>query len=220
MPLQILYEDNHLIAVFKPAGVLAQADKTGDPTILDEVKYYLKNKYHKPGNVFLGPIHRLDRPASGILLLAKTSKGGERLSEQFREHKVKKIYHCLVEGILKEKKGTLVHYLKKDKEENKVEVSLAPIPNSQRAELDYELVEKRGENSLLKIELKTGRSHQIRSQLSAIGHPIVGDVKYGAHSSFAKGKGIALCATELIFITATGGEEKVIQIKPPYFEKE
>ncbi|MFA6486687.1 MAG: pseudouridine synthase, partial [Candidatus Magasanikbacteria bacterium] len=118
MPLKVLYEDNHLIAVFKPAGVLVQGDKTGDKCLMDDVKEYLKTKYQKPGNVFLGLLHRLDRPVSGVILFAKTSKGASRLSEQIREHQVSKIYHALVEGEPKKPKTTLVNWLVKDGNKN------------------------------------------------------------------------------------------------------
>src|SRR3990167_4156078 len=122
MNLRILYEDNHLIAVYKPAGVLVQGDETGDATLMDEVKYYLKQKYHKTGKVFLGLLHRLDRPVQGIILFAKTSKGASRLSEQFRKHEVEKMYHALVVGKPKKEKDTLVHFLKKDPQGNRTTV--------------------------------------------------------------------------------------------------
>lgn len=213
--LKILYEDNHLIAVYKPAGVLVQADKGGEKCLMDEVKEYLKEKYKKPGNVFLGLLHRLDRPVSGIVLFAKTSKGASRLSEQFRSHTVKKIYRVLVLGKLRKDKATLINFLTKDEKKNKVEVFDKEMPNSQRAELDYEVVESNGKNSILKIILKTGRSHQIRSQLAHLGHPIVGDLKYGAPEPLSD-KSIALEATELTFKTATQEEEKTIKIDIPF----
>ncbi|OGH71496.1 MAG: hypothetical protein A2921_01190 [Candidatus Magasanikbacteria bacterium RIFCSPLOWO2_01_FULL_43_20b] len=239
--MEVLYEDNHLIAVFKPAGVLVQGDETGDKCLMDEVKEHLKEKYKKPGNVFLGLLHRLDRPVSGIVLFAKTSKGASRLSEQFRNHTVQKIYHALVEGKLKNKSGTLINYLKKDEKRNFVEVFDEPVDRALRAELDYEVVqshcEERGTSdeaiqspkdtglprslrslamtdglTLLKINLKTGRPHQIRAQLAHIGHPIVGDVKYGSKTKYHDGQ-IALCATEFSFEAATGGKNVVVSCK-------
>jgi 23S rRNA pseudouridine1911/1915/1917 synthase len=141
--MEVLYEDNHLIAVYKSAGVLVQGDKTGDKCLMDEVKEYLKKKYNKPGNVFLGLLHRLDRPVSGIILFAKTSKGTSRLSEQFRNHSVKKIYHAMVENAPKQKSGTLVHYLKKDEKKNFVTVFNEPTGGALKAELDYEIINKR-----------------------------------------------------------------------------
>jgi len=205
--IKVLYEDNHLIAVFKPAGVLVQGDETGDKCLMDEVKKYLKEKYKKPGNVFLGLLHRLDRPVSGIVLFAKTSKGASRLSEQFRNHTVKKVYYALAEKAPKQKSGTLIHYLKKDEKRNYTTVFDKPTDGALKAELDYEVVDK----NILKIHLKTGRSHQIRSQLAHIGCPIVGDVKYGAKKALLDGS-IPLCATELSFETATTKERKVISI--------
>lgn len=210
--LKVLYEDNHLIAVYKPAGVLVQADKGGEPCLMDEVKEYLKEKYKKPGNVFLGLLHRLDRPVSGIVLFAKTSKGASRLSEQFRNHTIEKIYHAEALGHPQKDKGTLINYLIKDENKNKVAVFDKEMPGSQRAELDYEVIKKDGKNSILKIILKTGRSHQIRSQLAHIGHPIKGDLKYGAPDPLLD-KSIALSAVSLTFETATSNETKTISIE-------
>ncbi len=212
MELKILYEDNHLIAVYKPAGILVQEDKTGDPSLLDQVKYYLKNKYHKPGNVYLGLIHRLDRPVSGIILFAKTSKGASRLSEQFRNHEVEKIYHALVVGKPKKDKDTLVHFIDKDEKINKVSTSHSDEKGGLRAELFYETIKTNGKYSLLKIKLGTGRSHQIRAQLSAIGCPIVGDVKYGGEDT---GKQLLLMATSLKFKKATEDETVELNLDVP-----
>ena len=216
LKLEILYADNHLIAVFKPAGVLVQGNRPvgerNEPTLMDEVKEYLKEKYKKPGNVFLGLVHRLDRPVSGIILFAKTSKGAARISEQIREREMRKIYHAVVDGQMKSPSGTLRNFLKKDEEKR-----IAKIVKEREgdlAELDYETVKTNGKISLLKIELKTGRFHQIRVQLSAIGHPIVGDKKYGSKEQLSNGS-IALCATELTFETATTGETKKIGIDWP-----
>lgn len=214
MELQVLYEDNHLIAVYKPSGVLVQEDDTGDSTLMDTVKYYLKTKYHKLGKVFLGLIHRLDRPVQGVILFAKTSKGAARLSEQFRNHSIEKIYHALVNGKPEKEKDSLVHYLQKQEKNNKVTVSETEQKDFLRAELSYEVIESNGKFSLLKIKLGTGRPHQIRAQLSAIGCPIVGDVKYGAPTPLPD-KSLALAATSLRFMTATGDEEKEVSILIP-----
>ncbi len=218
MKLEVLYEDNHLIAVDKPAGVLVQGDKSGEESLMDEVKKYLKEKYKKEGNVFLGLIHRLDRNVSGIVLFAKTSKGASRLSVQFRDHSIRKICHAWVEGKPKRENDVLVNYLIKDEAKNKTTVYDKEMPGSDYAELSYEAVKHETldgrEATLLKIELKTGRSHQIRAQLSHIGCPIIGDVKYGASSS-SPDQSIGLTATELHFQTATGEENKVINIPPP-----
>jgi 23S rRNA pseudouridine1911/1915/1917 synthase len=212
--IKILYEDNHLIAVYKPAGTLVQGDKSGDVSLMDQVKRYLKEKYQKPGNVFLGLIHRLDRNVEGIVLFAKTSKGASRLSEQFRLHTVEKIYHAWVHGIVKEKRKTLVNYLKHDENQNKTEVFDIEVKGGDKGELVYELIKTEGDFSLLKIYLKTGRHHQIRAQLSYIGHPIVGDYKYGSKIKL-EGQKIALAATSLEFETATTNERKVIAIEVP-----
>src|SRR3989338_9319928 len=214
MELQVLYEDNHLIAVYKPAGILVQEDKTGDASLLDQVKYYLKEKYHKTGNVFLGLIHRLDRPVAGVIVFAKTSKGAARVSEQFRNHEVEKVYHAVVVGKQHQQKDTLISYLQKNENSNKVAISNTPLPDYLRAELSYEVVRSNGKYSLLKIQLGTGRSHQIRAQLSEIGCQIVGDVKYGAPEPLPD-KSLALVATSLTFMTATGDGEKVVTIEFP-----
>ncbi len=221
MNLNVLYEDNHFIAVYKPAGMLVQGDHSGDPTLMDEVKYYLKQKYNKPGNVFLGMVHRLDRPVSGIVLFGKTSKGAARLSEQIRSHTIQKIYHALVLGTPKDSRGTLVNFLKKDTDKNFVRVYDSETEGALRAELDYEVVESKNGTSLIKIRLKTGRPHQIRSQLAHIGCPIVGDVKYGAPGQIEietegqKHTMLALCATSVTFHLATLQEEKTLEISMP-----
>lgn len=215
MSLRILYEDNHLIAVYKESGILVQGDETGDRSLMDDVKEYLKEKYQKQGQVFLGLIHRLDRPVSGIVLFAKTSKGASRLSEQFRSHTVEKEYAALVEGVPSEAGGTLIHYIKKNPHTNTVTVYKKETPGAQYAELSYQVLERGKETALVAIRLKTGRPHQIRSQLAAIGYPIVGDSKYGAARSF-EGKSIALAATHLSFTTATGNERKNISIELPF----
>jgi len=215
MRLGVLYEDNHLIAVYKPAGILVQGDKTGEANLMDEVKNFLKEKYNKPGKVFLGLLHRLDRPVSGIVLFAKTSKGASRLSQQFRNHVIEKIYHALVEGKPKREEGRLINYLKKDRQKNVVSVFDQDVPGSQKAILRYEVVKTGKNDTLLRITLETGRPHQIRVQLSHIGHPIVGDVKYGASKSLPD-KSIALCATSLSFTTATIKEKIEIKIEIPF----
>ena len=212
--LKVLYEDNHLIAVYKPAGTLVQGDKSGDVSMMEEVKSYLKNKYNKPGNVFLGLIHRLDRNVDGIVLFAKTSKGASRLSEQWREHTVEKIYHAWVTGIVKEKSMTLVNYLLHDDNQNYTEVFDTERKGADRAELSFELIKTDGDFSLLKVTLKTGRQHQIRSQLSHIKHPIVGDSKYGSTVRLPEQK-IALTETSLTFNTATTDERKTITLEVP-----
>lgn len=220
--MQVLHEDNHLIAVYKPAGMLVQGDETEDRSLMDEVKDYLKQKYQKPGNVFLGLLHRLDRPVAGIVLFAKTSKGAARLSAQIRERTIEKIYHALVVGVPEPPNGTLVHYLQKDHNKNIVTAHRQSKPGALRAELDYETIHSKSSkaskfskiHSLLKINLKTGRPHQIRAQLAAVGCPIVGDVKYGAPQAMSD-RSIALVATSMTFQLATKPEQKIIKIEIP-----
>jgi 23S rRNA pseudouridine1911/1915/1917 synthase len=212
MEIKILYEDNHLIAVYKPGGILTQGDETNDVNLMNEVKKYLKEKYKKPGNVFLGLLHRLDRPVSGIILFAKTSKGASRLSEQFRTHKVEKIYQALVLGRPKKDKGVLTDYLKKD--EIKKKAIIAEKGRGQLAELEFEVEKSNEKYSLLKIKLKTGRFHQIRAQLSNMGNPIIGDLKYDPSTPLPE-KNIALSAVSLAFTTATTKERKNISIPVP-----
>lgn len=208
--VEVVYEDNHLIAVIKSAGILVQGDESGERCLMDDVKAYLKETYQKPGNVFLGLIHRLDRNVSGIVLFAKTSKGASRLSEQFRSHSTKKIYHALVEGRLESKKGMLTDRLDKDERKMMAVVS----PNGKEAVLTYEVVNISDKGTLVRIELQTGRFHQIRAQFAHFGHPVVGDIKYGAHSPLPN-QALALAATELVFHTAVGSEEIRLQIPIP-----
>lgn len=177
--IDILYEDNHLIIVNKPYGILTISDVTGDKSLLDIVKEYVKIKYNKPGAVFLGCVHRLDRPVSGVIVFARTSKALERMNELFRNRETKKFYLAIVKNAPPEEKGTLVHYLVKNHEKNVTKAFKTEIPKSKRAELEYQLMGQSDHYYLLKIRLKTGRHHQIRSQLSAIGCPIKGDLKYG-----------------------------------------
>ena len=214
MSIQVLYEDNHLVAVYKPLGLLVQGDKSGDVCLMDEVKEYLKHKYDKPGNVFLGLVHRLDRNVQGIVLFAKTSKGASRLSEQFRQHTVEKIYHAVVVGRPQKNKDTLLHWPKKDENANRTTVYNQKTKDTQEAQLSYEVIKSNKNYSLLKIKLGTGRSHQIRAQLSFIGCPIVGDIKYGAPEVLPD-HAIMLAATSLSFDLATGEERKNVSVSVP-----
>jgi len=212
MKLNVLYEDNHLIAVYKPAGLLTQRDKTGDISLVDEVKAYLKEKYQKSGNVFLGLLHRLDRPVSGIVLFAKTSKGASRLSEQFRNHQIEKTYNAIVMGKIKKNKGILINHIQKDR--NKKRATIDKKGNGKKAELSYKVLASNNKFSLLEIKIKTGRFHQIRAQLSSIGHSILGDIKYDAPFALPD-KSIALFATSISFQTATSKEKKEISVRIP-----
>lgn len=194
--LQILYEDNHLIAVLKPPGLLTQSDKTLDLSLMDLTRIWLTKKYQKPGNVFLGLVHRLDRPVGGVVLLAKTSKGASRISEQFRNHEVKKIYWAWVEGTPKENSKTLVHYLTWVKKKRRAWAFEQGATERQRAVLSYSGLRSEHNRTLLEVKPGTGRKHQIRAQLSSIGHPILGDNKYGAKQTY-EGPGIGLFAKSL-----------------------
>lgn len=183
--LKVIYEDNHIIVVEKPANIPSQGDKTGDLDMLTIIKAYLKEKYNKPGNVYLGLVHRLDRPVGGVMVFAKTSKAAARLSEQVREKVFKKKYLVIVNGKFEEKKGTLKDYLLKNERLNKSRVVEEGTKNSKYAELDYEVLkyDKEQNLSLLKIKLHTGRHHQIRVQLSSRDHSIYGDAKYNGRGS-------------------------------------
>ena len=219
MYIQILYEDNHLIAVYKPAGVLVQkgeGPEHDDDTLYWQVKIFIKDRDKKPGNVFLGVLHRLDRPVAGIVLFAKTSKGAARLSEQFRERTIKKTYHAVVVGEPELREATLKNLIQKDMVSLRAIVgeSASGLELGDEAVLRYEVVRSNGRYSLLKIELETGRFHQIRAQLASIGHPIVGDIKYGSKEKLKNGQ-IALASTELKFETATTGELKELKINWP-----
>jgi len=178
--VQVLYEDNHLIAVVKPPGMLSQADETGAPDILTVVKADLKARYGKPGNVFLGLVHRLDRPAGGAMLLAKTSKAASRLSDAVRSRSFAKGYIACTEGVPSPREATLVHYLRKDPKTNTVTAHLRPVPDAKEAVLSYEVAAAADGRALVAVRLHTGRPHQIRVQMAAIGCPLAGDRKYGA----------------------------------------
>ena len=182
--VSVIYEDNHLIAVAKKAGDIVQGDKTGDVPLSDLVKAYLKDKYQKPGNVFLGVVHRLDRPVSGIVLFAKTSKALPRLNKMFAEHEaVKKTYLAIVGNKPPQQEGTLTHWLTRNEKQNMARAYDREVPNSKKAVLDYRLVAQSERYFLLEVTLHTGRHHQIRCQLAKIGCPIKGDLKYGASRS-------------------------------------
>lgn len=195
--MKILYEDNHLIAVRKRVGDIVQGDKTGDVPLSDMVKNFLKDKYQKPGNVYLGVVHRLDRPVSGVVLFSKTSKALPRLNKMFAEHKgVKKTYLAIVVNKPTQPQGTLTHWLTRNEKQNTARAYDREVPGSKKAVLDYRLVAQSERYFLLEIELHTGRHHQIRCQLSKIGCPIRGDLKYGAPRSNPDG-GISLHAWRL-----------------------
>ncbi len=211
--LDILYLDNHLIAVLKPAGLLTQTDHTGDDSLVEKVRQWIRDECNKPGNIFLGLVHRLDRNVSGVVLFARTSKAASRLSRQFREGTPKKIYRAIVHGTLKEKQTTLIHYLRKEKS-LKATVFPRETPSAKRAELSYEVIESRENKSLIEVTLATGRFHQIRAQMAFTGHPIMGDVKYGAPDPLANHK-IALHAHKLVFSHPVSNEETTLTAPDP-----
>ena len=209
-----MYEDNHLIAINKRAGDIVQGDKTGDTPLSEVVKNYLKHKYNKPGNVYLGVAHRLDRPTTGIVVFAKTSKALPRLNKLFAEKDAKKTYWAVVKKMPQKEKDTLIHWLKRNPKQNKSYANIKEVPDSKKAILDYKLIKKLDRHVLLEINLKTGRHHQIRSQLSAIGCPIRGDLKYGADRSNKDGS-IHLHARSLSFIHPVKKELLQLVAPPP-----
>lgn len=196
---EIIYEDNHIIAVYKRSSDLAQGDKTRDVSLDTEVKKYLAEKYKKPGEVFLGVVHRLDRPVSGVILYARTSKALERLNEMFREKQVKKTYLAIVKERPPEDEAKITHFLKKNETQNKSHVFDNEVKGSKEASLTYRIKGRSEKYYLLEIELHSGRHHQIRAQLAKLGCPIKGDLKYGFPRSNEDG-GISLFARKLEFI--------------------
>lgn len=206
----VLLLDNHLIAAWKPAGLLAQGDRSGDPNLLDEVKGWLARKYDKPGNVFVGLLHRLDRQVAGVMLFARTSKAASRLSEQFRNRDVEKIYWALIEGRLSPAAGRLTHFIDPQPERPGVIAYAEPGTRRQEARLRYRTLELRGDTSAVELVLETGRKHQIRAQMAAAGHPILGDFQYRATRSWT-GPGIALVAKRLEFAHPVSKQPVVIE---------
>lgn len=196
--MQVVYEDNHIIIVNKTCREIVQGDKTGDKPLSEMLKEWLKEKYAKPGNVFVGVTHRLDRPVSGLVIFAKTSKALSRLNEMFRTGQVKKTYWAVVKNNPPAQAGTLVHYLTRNEKQNKSTAYISPRTGAQRAELDYSLIATGDNYKLLEVDLKTGRHHQIRCQLAKMGCPIKGDLKYGAERSNPDG-GISLHARRVCF---------------------
>ncbi|WMJ75622.1 RluA family pseudouridine synthase [Cytophagaceae bacterium ABcell3] len=206
---KVVYEDNHLLLVNKSSGVLVQGDKTGDKPLADYIKDYIKEKYQKPGNVFTGVVHRLDRPVTGLVLLAKTSKALGRMNAQFRNREIEKTYFAIVKKQPKPE-GTLLHWLVKDKNKNISKAYKKEVPGSLRSILDYKLLAEAGGYFLLEVKPHTGRPHQIRIQLASMGCPIVGDVKYGFPEPLADGS-ICLHARKLEFVHPVKKEPMAVE---------
>ena len=214
--LNVLYEDNHIIVVEKKPNILSQSDITGDIDLLSMVKKYIKEKYNKPGNVYVGLVHRLDRPVGGIMVFAKTSKAAKRLNEQIKNHEFKKTYLAVLDGTLKNKNDKLVNYLYKDEKLKKSMVVDKSHLKAKLSELNYEVIGYNDDKTLVKINLITGRHHQIRVQFSNIGYPLVGDQLYGKENK----KQIMLYAYKLEFIHPTTKEKMTYQILPNWKELE
>lgn len=212
--MEVIYEDNHIIVVNKSTSEIVQGDKTGDKPLSEIVKEWLKEKYNKPGNVFVGVTHRLDRPVSGIVVFAKTSKALTRLNEMFRNGDVKKTYWAIVKNEPKNPEGELKHWLIRNEKQNKSYAYDAEKPNSKLAILHYKLLAKSDRYNLLEVDLKTGRHHQIRCQLAKMGCAIKGDLKYGADRSNPDG-GISLHARCVRFIHPVSKEEIVVEAPVP-----
>ena len=212
--LQIIHEDNHIIVINKRVGDLVQGDKTGDKPLSEVVKEYIKEKHNKPGEVFLGVAHRLDRPTTGIVVFAKTSKALERLNKLFSERATQKTYWAVVKNKPPKNEDNLIHYLKRNEKNNTSRAHIKEVPESKKALLDYKIFKELNTYFALEINLHTGRHHQIRAQLSAIGCPIKGDLKYGFDRSNPDG-GIHLHARKLVFIHPVSKEELILIASTP-----
>lgn len=208
-----VYEDNHIIIVRKEAGEIVQGDKTGDTPLSETIKAYLKDKYNKPGNVFCGVVHRIDRPVSGLVIFAKTSKALTRLNEMLKKGDIHKTYWTLVEGKREVKEGVIESWLQSDGRLNKTRVVDKDAPNAKLSRLHYRVIAEGDRYSLLEVVLLTGRKHQIRAQLSSTGTPIKGDLKYGARRS-NPGGGISLLAKKIEFVHPVSKEEILVETEP------
>ena len=206
--LEVLYEDNHIIVVVKPINILSQSDNTKDIDMLNIIKNYIKEKYNKPGNVYLGLVHRLDRPTGGVMVFARTSKSASRHSKQIKEGSLKKTYLAVVPNF-NLKKGTFIDYLEKDKNNNSI---IASKEKGKYAKLNFETITKKNNNALVKIDLLTGRHHQIRVQFSSRGYPLYGDQRYGKMDK----KQLALFAYKLEFLHPVTKEKMVFKKEPNY----
>ena len=212
--IPILHEDNHLLVVEKPPGVLSQEDCTGAPDLLTLLKADLKERYNKPGNVYLGLVHRLDQPAGGVMVFAKTSKAASRLSDQIRKNAIQKTYLAVLCGVPLKRSGRLRHFLIKNRQTNTVEAFSHAIDHSKEAILEYTIVESAQDLSLAEVDLKTGRPHQIRVQFAALGHPLYGDQKYGRELN-PPNRSLALWSTKLTLSHPVSKEIFVFHSAPP-----
>ncbi len=211
--ISILYEDNHLLVVVKPPNLLSQGDATGDADLLTLLKEYIRETYAKPGDAYLGLVHRLDRPVGGVMVFAKTSKAARRLSEQIRDRKFGRGYVAVVEGHPGRIAGRLRSFLLKDTKKNLVQAVGPDVPGAQEAVLDYKVLNMSKTLSLVRITLVTGRSHQIRVQMAEMGHPLVGDMRYGERTN--QRQPIALWAERIVFAHPTTKEKLVFSQAPP-----
>ena len=211
--LDILYEDNHLLVLNKPAGIATMGLPDGEETLLTVAKEYVRQRYDKPGNVYLGVVSRLDFPVSGVVVFARTSKAAARLNDQFRDHTAEKIYHAIVEGIISPKEGLLVNHLCEDERHRKMWITARPTTESKEARLRYKCLKCISNCSLLEVTLETGRKHQIRLQLAHKGHPILGDLKYGSITPFPQG--IALHAKRLVIAHPVTKEQLTFEAPLP-----
>lgn len=212
--MEVVYEDNHIIVVNKEVGEIVQGDKTGDTPLSEIVKAYIKEKYNKPGNVFCGVVHRIDRPVSGLVIFAKTSKALERLNKMLRDGEIHKTYWAMVEGRPEKEADTLENYLVSDGRINKTFVAHSQTPDAKKSILKYSTVANGDRYTILEVDLLTGRKHQIRAQLSNIGNPIKGDLKYGARRSNRDG-GISLQAHRIEFTHPVSKEKIKLELPPP-----
>lgn len=212
--MQVVYEDNHIIIVSKRSGEIVQGDKTGDRTLADDVKQYIKEKYAKPGNVFLGVVHRLDRPVWGLVVFAKTSKALSRLNDMFRTGDVHKTYWAITQNCPAEPEATLTDWIRRNEKQNKSYAYDREVPNSKKAMLHYKVIDRSDNYTLVEVNLMTGRHHQIRCQLANIGCPIKGDLKYGARRSNPDGS-ISLLARRIEFVHPVSKEHITVEAPLP-----
>lgn len=212
--MQVVYEDNHIIIVSKRSGEIVQGDKTGDRTLADDVKQYIKEKYAKPGNVFLGVVHRLDRPVWGLVVFAKTSKALSRLNDMFRTGDVHKTYWAITQNCPAEPEATLTDWIRRNEKQNKSYAYDREVPNSKKAMLHYKVIGRSDNYTLVEVNLMTGRHHQIRCQLANIGCPIKGDLKYGARRSNPDGS-ISLLARRIEFVHPVSKEHITVEAPLP-----